>query len=329
VTSRYSRGHAGPYVTTRYSRGHAAPYITPRYSRGSDLRPTQSRWYYRTRRLGRYNRPYYYYGRDSRYYFSNGRWLPFPPGYIYSPGAGYAFQYGRWVAAYPVFVPVPAAYDYYYDGGWHEELPPYFVEQEMIVPPVAPEEEIIVTPTAEPEPAPEYISVMTKAELEFVLITRTYDLDWWQAKRVEDLISKQIIQSVLAGGEAGENGRIVFDKRKQKMTITGTPDDVLRIRTIVDDDRTYKLFTQEDLGDLAVDAVPLVDLRFLENDPSGALRIATDNYSGADELLRASEDTPSGREWWFNDRIGTMTVRNSVQNLDAVYEFLETSPYLR
>jgi len=128
-----------------------------------------------------------------------------------------------------------------------------------------------------------------------VVITRGYDLDWWQAKRVEDLISKQIIESILAGGEAGDESRIVFDKKKQRLIITATPDDIMRIRTIVDDDRAYKLITKENLGGLAVDAVPLVDLRFVENDPGAALRIAADNYSAGDEILRSSEVSPSGR----------------------------------
>jgi hypothetical protein len=217
---------------------------------------------------------------------------------------------------YPVVVPVPAHADYYYEGGWHAEPPPVYVA-----------EGTIVTPEEEP-PIPEQISLRTKAEREFEIIARTFDLDWWQAKRVEDLISKRIIESVLAGGEAGEDGRIVFDKRKQELAITATPDDIMRIRTIVDDDRTYKLFTQEDLGNLVVDAVPLIDLRFAESDPSGALGVAADNYSAADAILRSSEVLASGREWWFNDNIGSMTVMDSPQNLDRLYESLETSPYL-
>jgi len=221
-----------------------------------------------------------------------------------------------WTPAYPVFVAVPVDSDYYYDGGWHAEPLPYVEEGEIVV------------PSAE-EPAPEYFSVQSKGERELVVITRGYDLDWWQAKRVEDLISKQIIESILAGGEAGDESRIVFDKKKQRLIITATPDDIMRIRTIVDDDRAYKLITKENLGGLAVDAVPLVDLRFVENDPGAALRIAADNYSAGDEILRSSEVSPSGREWWFNDRIGTMTVKDSVQNLDTLYEFLETSPYFR
>jgi hypothetical protein len=218
--------------------------------------------------------------------------------------------------AYPVFVPVPVYGDYYYDGGWHAE-PPIYVEEEPIV--VGPGE----------EPAPQQVSVRTKAERELVVITRVYDLDWWQAKRVEDLISKQIIQSVLAGGEAGESSRVVYDKAKQRLTITGTPEDILRIRTITDDDRTYRLFTEEDFSGLAVDAVPLVDLGFVESDPSTALGVAADNYSGADEILRTSGVSPAGREWWFNERIGTMTVKDSPENLDAVYDFMETRPYVQ
>jgi len=229
---------------------------------------------------------------------------------------GHLFSYRRWVDAYPVVMPVPIYSDYYYDGGWHAEAPVYVAEGEIVV------------PSAE-EPAPEYLSVRTKAEREFVVITRAYDLDWWQAKRVQDLISKQILESILAGGEAGENSRIVFDKAKQRLILTATPEDIMRIRTIIDDDQTYNLFSQEDLGGLIADAVPLVDLRFVEDDSSAALRIAADNYSGTDEILRSSEVSPSGREWWFNSRIGTMTVKDSAKNLDAVYEFLETSPYLR
>jgi hypothetical protein len=216
-----------------------------------------------------------------------------------------------------VYVGVPVGADYYYDGGWHVEAPPVYVAEGEIV-----------TPTAE-EPLPEYMSVRTKAERQVQLITRAYDLDWWQAKRVEDLLSKQLIQSVLAGGEAGEDGRVVFDKRKQRFVITGTPDDILRIRTIVDNDRTYNLFAQGEFGDLVADAVPLVDLSFLENDPSAALRVAADNYTGADQVLRSAAISSSGREWWFNDELGTMTVKDSAQNLDMVYEFLETSPYFR
>ncbi len=218
---------------------------------------------------------------------------------------------------YPVFMGVPVMADYYYEGGWHEE-PPLYVEEQIVVP-----------SAAEPEPAPEYVYVRTKAEREPVVMTRAYDLDWWQAKRVEDLISKQIIESILAAGEAGENGRIVFDKRRQRLVITAAPDDILRIRTIVDDDRTYKLLTQSEFGDLVADAVPLVDVRFLESDPSGALRVAADNYAGVDEILRSSEISPLKREWWFNDRLGTMTVYDSAQNLDALYEFMETRPYFR
>lgn len=217
--------------------------------------------------------------------------------------------------AYPVFLPVPVQADYYYEGAWREEPPPVYVgEGEIVVP-------------AEREPIAEPLSVRTKAERELVMLTRTYDLDWWQAKRVEDLISKRIIESILAGGEAGEDSRIVFNKGKQELTITSTPEDIMRVRTIIDDDRTYKLFTREDLGGLVADAVPLVDLRFVESDPSTGFKIAADNYSAADEILRSSEVTPSGREWWFNDAIGTMTVKDSPQNLDAVYEVLETSPY--
>ncbi len=181
----------------------------------------------------------------------------------------------------------------------------------------------------EPEPRPEQMTILTKAERGLEIITRAYDLDWWQAKRVEDLISKGIIEGVLAGGEAGEDSRIVFDKKKQKLAITGSPDDIMRVRTIIDDDNTYRLFTQEEFGGLVADAVPLVDLTFVEADPSGALRIAADNYSAADELLRSSEDAPFGREWWFNERIGTMTLKNSVANLDSLYEFMETRPYAR
>ncbi len=317
VTSRYSRGSAGRYVTSRFSRGHAAPYVSSRYSRGHYIMSTGSRWYSRSERLGRYRHHYRYYGRDSNYYFSHGRWLPFPPGYIHGPGSGYAFRYGRWVAdSYPVFVPVPVYADYYYDGGWHEEAPLY-MEAEIVAP-----EEL--------EPVSEYVSVLTKAERgEPEIITRGYDLDWWQAKRVEDLISKQIIESILTGGEAGENARVVFDKRKQRLVITATSDDIMRIHTIVDDDRTYKRFTQQDFGGLAVDAIPLVDLRFVESDPSAALRVAADNYSGADEILRSSEVSPARREWWFNHQLGTMTVFDSAQNLDTVYELLETRPYFK
>jgi len=222
--------------------------------------------------------------------------------------------------AYPVFVPVPVYADYYYDGGWHA-APPVYLEEEIVV---APQPERVVE-----QPPREYVSVRTKAERELVVIARTYDLDWWQAKRVEDLVSKQVIESILAGGEAGEQSRIVFDKGKQRLAITGTPEDIMRIRTIIDDDRTYKLFTAEDLGGLVADAVPLVDLQFVESDPSGALRIAADNYSAADEILRSSEVSPFGREWWFNHRIGTMTVKDSPQNLDGLYEFIETRPYFR
>ncbi len=212
---------------------------------------------------------------------------------------------------------MPVYADYYYGGGWHTEAPPFYEEVE----------EIVVAPGGE---APsEYLSVLTKAERELEIITRGYDLDWWQAKRVADLISKQIIESILTGGEAGENARIVFDKRKQRLIITATPDDIMRIHTIVDHDRTYKLFTQQDFGGLVVDAIPLVDLRFVESDPSAALRVAADNYSGADEMLRSSEVSPARREWWFNDQLGTMTVFDSAQNLDTVYEVLETRPYFR
>jgi hypothetical protein len=222
--------------------------------------------------------------------------------------------------AYPVYVPVPVVESpYYYEGGWHPEPPVYFEEERV----VAPVEEI------EPIQGSDYASIGTKAEREFAMISREYDLDWWQAKRVEDLVSKGVIDSVLAGGEGGEESRIVYDKTKQRLTMTGTPDDIMRVRTIIDDDRTYRLFSQEDLGELVVDAVPLVDLRFIETDSSSALRIAADNYSAADEILRSSGVAPSGREWWFNDQLGTMTVRNSVENLDSLYEFMETRPYIR
>lgn len=333
VTPRYSRGHAGAYVTPRYSRGHAGAYVTPRYSRGhaglvttlpysrgSDAQTVRSRWLERSERLREYTRHYQYYGRTSRYYYCHGRWLPLPPGHIHGPRCGHIFRYGRWfgleAVPYPIFVPVPVYANYYYDGGWYAE-PPVIVE----------EQEVVVAPRT--VPVAEYPAMRTKAERELELITRTYQLDWWQAKRIEDLISKQIIESILAGGEAGESSRIVFEKVKQRVTITGTPEDVMRIRTIVDDDRSYKLFTEEDLGGLVVDAVALVDLRFMEKDASAALRVAADNYSGADEVLRSSETSPAGREWWFNDRIGTMTVKDSPANLDALYDFMETRPYLR
>jgi hypothetical protein len=181
----------------------------------------------------------------------------------------------------------------------------------------------------EAETPPEYVSVRTKAERELVLMTRTYNLDWWQAKRIEDLISKQIVQSVLAGGEAGDSSRIVFDKVNQKLTITGSPEDLMRVRTMVDDDRTHKLFMGEGLGDLVVDAVPLVDLRFVETDPSAGLRVAADNYSASDGILRSSAVSPSGREWWFNENIGTMTVKDSPENIDTLYDFMESRPYIR
>lgn len=221
--------------------------------------------------------------------------------------------------SYPIFVPVPVDAGYYYDGGWHEEAPIYV--EEMIVAPATGE---IVS---EPQPAPAAPPVLTKAERELVLITRQYDLDWWEARRVEDLISKGIIEGVLTGGEGGESNRFVYDKQNEKMTITGSPDDILRIRTIIDDDRTYKFFTQEDFGGLVVDAVPLVDMEFLEQAPSVALRVAADNYSAADEILRSSETAPAGREWWFNDQLGTMTVKSLPEHLDAVYDSLDSLPY--
>ncbi len=247
---------------------------------------------------------------------------------MHGVGCGHIFHYGMWAAvetvAYPVFVPVPVYQPYYYEGGWHEEPPVYF-EQAVVSPPPAPEP----APEPEPEPGVEYASVATKAERQLEITTRGYDLDWWQAKRVEDLISKGIVESVLAGGEAGEKSRIVFDKTKQRLVITASPDDILKVRTIIDDDLTYKLFTQEDLGGLVVDALPLVDLRFLEGDAGAALRIAADNYAGADDLLRSSENAPFGREWWFNDRLGTMTIKDSAENLDGVYDYMEQRPYVR
>jgi hypothetical protein len=233
------------------------------------------------------------------------------------------FSYGRWIiaptVAYPVFVPVPVDAGYYYDSGWHEEAPIY-VEETMIAPAMG---EIV----SEPQRAAAAPPVLTKAERELALISRSYNLDWWQARRVEDLISKGIIEGVLKGGEGGESNRFVYDKQNEKMTILGSPDDILRIRTIIDDDRTYKFFTQEDFGGLVVDAVPLVDLQFIEQAPSVALQVAADNYSAADEILRSSETVPAGREWWFNDRLGTMTVKSLPENLDAVYDSLDSRPY--
>lgn len=234
------------------------------------------------------------------------------------------FHYGRWIlaptVAYPVFVPVPVDAGYYYDSGWHEEPPVYYVEETMIAPAMG---EIV----SEPQPAAAAPPVLTKAERELVLISRQYNLDWWQARRVEDLISKGIIEGVLAGGEGGESNRFVYDKQNEKMTVTGSPDDILRIRTIIDDDRTYKFFTQEDFGGLVVDAVPLVDMEFLEQAPSVALQVAADNYSAADEILRSSETSPAGREWWFNHQLGSMTVKSLPEHLDAVYESLDSRPY--
>lgn len=195
----------------------------------------------------------------------------------------------------------------------------------MIIPP-EPEVEEIAEP--EPEVAPEGVSIARKSELQRVLVTRNYDLDWWQSNRVQDLISKGIIESLLAGGEGGEKSRIVFDKMKQRLTITAPPDDVMKVRTIIDDDLTYRLFTREEMGDLVADVVPLVDLRFFESDPNAALRTATDNYAAADDVLRSSEKAPLGREWWFNDRLGTVTVKDSAENLDQVYNFMESRPYL-
>ncbi len=311
-------------MTTRYSRGHAGVGVTSRYSRGHYVSSTPSRWYYRSQATGRYRHYYSYYGRDSNHYFAYGRWLPLPPGHIHGPGCGHGFHYGRWIVStvpYPVFVPVPVDAGFYYDGGWHEEAPIY-VEDMMSAPVMG---EIV----EEPEPVPAAPPILTKAERELVLITRRYDLDWWQARRVEDLISKGIIESVLAGGEGGESNRFVYDKQKEKMTITASPDDILRMRTIIDDDRTYKFFTQEDLGGLVADAIPLVDLQLLEQEPTVALRVAADNYSGADEILRSSETSPAGREWWFNDRLGTMTVKSVPENLDEVYDSLESRPYFR
>ncbi len=224
--------------------------------------------------------------------------------------------------AYPLYVPIPVDAHYYYDGGWYD-VPPVYLEEQIVVAPG--EERVLIEPQTEPTPEEPFL--LAKGERELVLITRTYNLDWWQTKRVEDLISKGIIESVLAGGEAGESSRFVYDKQKQRLTIAASPDDIMRIWTVIDDERTYKFITGEDFGGLVVDAVPLVDLRFLEKDPTLALRVAADNYAGADEILRSSEIAPSGREWWFNDQLGTMTVKNSAENLDAVYNFLETSPY--
>lgn len=288
-----------------------------------------SRWYYGSQRRNTYRRPYNYYGRSSNYYFGHGRWLPFPLGHIHGPSCGHVFQYGRWVAyepvPYPMFVPVPVTGQYYYDGGWYAEPPPYVEEAEVIIPP-EPEVEEIAEP--EPEVAPEGVPIARKSELQRVLVTRNYDLDWWQSNRVQDLISKGVIESLLAGGEGGQKSRIVFDKMKQRLTITAPPDDVMKVRTIIDDDLTYRLFTREEMGDLVADVVPLVDLRFFESDPNAALRTATDNYAAADDVLRSSEKAPLGREWWFNDRLGTVTVKDSAENLDQVYNFMESRPYL-
>lgn len=226
---------------------------------------------------------------------------------------------------YPVFVPVPVMGRYYYDGGWYAEPPPYVGEAEVIIP-AEPEVEEIAEP--EPEVTPEGVSIAAKAQLEAVLITRSYNLDWWQANRIEDLISKGIIESILAGGQGREKSRIVFDKMKQRLTITAPPDDILKVRTIVDDDLTYRLFTREELDEVVADVVPMVDLRFLETDASAALRTATNNYAAADDVLRSSEKAPLGRDWWFNDRLGTVTVKDSAENLDRLYEFMENQPYL-
>ena len=252
-------------------------------------------------------------------YWHNGGWHPCSRGRFHGPGCGRVLYYGYWIDTRDV---------YYVE----RREPPWVTVEFWDVD----ADDWDDAPLDDDRPY-EYDVVdeydgdfIQKSQVRDIVRSKTFVLSTAERRRVDILIAGGIMQQILND----EDGRVQydfdFDERASRLTLTAPTERIAMIETIVGDRRTFEAVTEPDRYGNTAAVVPLVSPIYLDEDKSGAGRVALDNFYALRRMLedRDRRYMQNGKGCWYNSEYGTATVVDEEDSLEQAFGFMEMRPFV-
>ena len=181
------------------------------------------------------------------------------------------------------------------------------------------------------EPGVAYPEYLAKGQTEEELVVKTLRLSTIEGKRVETLLQKEVIQSILADIPEEYGATFEYRPLSNQLILTAPLEIVLKIQTLIQDEKTFHYFVEKELDDkLVIAIISVVHPLFLEKDYPRAIQLATDNYKAVNKLLQSldSDYRQADKDCWLNSEIGTITIVDEEQNIFAAYGYIDRLPYI-
>ena len=243
-------------------------------------------------------------GADSPYWYS-GRWHRPRTGHRHRRSCGCVLYYGYWIDTRDVY--------------YVERREPPWVRQDYWDEYAAEDDERVLVDGGD---------FIRKEQVLDTVLVKALSLSSAERSRADVLIAGGIIQRIL--DEGNPRGSYDFDPRGSRLTLTAPSERIAVIETLVRDRSTFEAVTEPDRYGNTAAVVPLVSPLYLEDDYSGAVRLAQDNFTALRRMLedRDPRYASHGKRAWLNTEFGTATVVDEADNLERAFTFMETRPFV-
>ncbi len=236
-------------------------------------------------------------------YWYNGTWHARPTGYRY----GCVLYYGYWIDTRDVY--------------YVERREPPWVSQDYWDEFAAEDDEGVLVYDGD---------FIRKEQVVDTVLVKELPLSSAERSRADVLIAGGILQQILDEGDPEGNFDYDFDPRASRLTLTAPSERIAVIETLVRDRSTFDAVTEPDRHGNTAAVVPLVSPLYLEDDYSGAVRLAQENFTAMRRMLedRDPRYAAHGKRTWLNAEFGTATVVDEADNLERAFTFMETRPFV-
>jgi hypothetical protein len=235
----------------------------------------------------------------------SGRWHP------YRAGCQRVLYYGYWIDTR----------DYYYVNG----LEPPWVD-------VGVEESVSDGTEGAPPYEPEGADgdFILKGQIRDAVIVKELSLLTTEARRADMLIRRGIVRDVLNASSQRGDSDFAFDARRGLLTLTAPSEQVAIIETMVRDGRTFGAVTELNRYGNVAAVIPVVSPFYLEQDFSGAVELATENFNALRQMLEERDwrYVHRDKECWLNAQYGTVTVVDDREGIERAKDLMKQRPFV-
>jgi len=239
------------------------------------------------------------------------RWVPIPDGVEPGPKTGYIWNLGRWELVKIVHRPHYGWGYFDHRGRWHGQDERRAIYRTILW------------------KRRHYLDTIPKKTFEQPHRATALKLDRPEARRLEDLLQRNLIQELLIDDTGEQQAVVSYRRRTHTVSLSGSAELVAKLATLITDESTYKAYTTAQSHGNIVEIVTIVDLGWLERHPEPALNIADLNFDGLIRLVGAhkADHRRLRKALWLNDLFGTVTIVDQPDTIRKVRDYLAIMPY--